>query len=292
MRVRSLPKAGLLTVAVGLGVTGLVGATGVIAAGAAPGTPPAGYVVVTSSPVTAVSGRQTPAPVVCPGTTKPVSGGAHVDSSSTLVNLNSSYPVGRHSWKVRVNNLSGVDVTFEVYAVCIDRPSPDFTVNTTFVDNQPHHVQSARVGCAQGVMVGGGVKSDSVKPKVSIHYTGPDGAPGFETAWVVLMNNPTASPVGFTVYSICAKHAPDSAHVVLGSKIPNPAGTQATAGAQCGDGSVPLSGGAFSSSTASTVSMSSSFPQGPGWSASENNTSTRAATAQAAVICSGPYPPC
>ena len=28
-------------------------------------------------------------PVACPGTTKPIGGGAHVDSSSTLVNLNS-----------------------------------------------------------------------------------------------------------------------------------------------------------------------------------------------------------
>ena len=290
MRARKLRKSMSLTIAVGIGAMGLVGATGMPGAVAATGSAPAGYVVVTSAPVTAVNGRQTDAPVACPGTTKPVSGGAHVDSSSPLVNLNSSYPVGRHSWKVRVNNLSGVDVTFEVYAVCIDRPSLDFTVNTSFVDNQAHRVQSARVGCATGVMVGGGVKSNSVKPKVSIHYMGPDGAPGFQTAWVVLMNNPTASPDGFTVYSICRKHAPDSAHVVVGSQIPNPAGTQTAASAQCEAGNVPLSGGGFSSATAPTVSMSSSFPQGQGWSSSENNTSTRGETAQAAVICSGPYP--
>jgi hypothetical protein len=291
MRARNLRKAGLLAVSVGIGAMALVSAASVSGAVATTGTAPAGYSIVTSAPVTAVNGRQTHAPVACPATTKPISGGAHVDSSSTLVNLNSSYPVGRRSWSVRVNNLSGADVTFEVYAVCVSRPALDFTVSTRTVGNHPHQVQSARVGCAKGVMVGGGVKSNSVKPEVSIHYMGPDGAPAFPTAWVVLMDNPTASPEGFTVYSVCRKHAPDAAHVVVGSETPNPAGTQTAAIAQCEDGNVAVAGGGFSSSTAQTISMSSSFPQGQGWSSAENNTGTRGETAGAAVICSGPYPP-
>jgi hypothetical protein len=285
MRVRKLRKAGLLTVAVGIGAIGLVGATGVVGAVAVTSSAPAGYSVVTSAPVTAVNGRQTAAPVACPGPTKPVGGGAHVDSASTLVNLNSSYPVGKRKWLVRVNNVSGADVTFEVYAVCIDRPAERFTVQTTFFSGPAHHVSGGTVDCGSGVVYGGGVESYSKNPAVSIHEMAPAaGAP--TPTWVVHMNNPTAKPEGFGVFTICRKGSPRSVAVSGGERTSNPAGTQTTtSSSNCSAGQVPLSGGVLSDSSALGVSMSSSLPQGQGWSASGNNTSTSDNFLSTSAIC-------
>jgi hypothetical protein len=144
------------------------------------------------------------------------------------------------------------------------------------------------VECGSGVVVGGGVKSGSRNPAISIHDMAPRAAPdgSGRGAWVVHMNNPTTVPEGFSVLAFCSTNGQQSVTLSRGARSLNPAGTQTTASSSCPDGSVPLSGGILSDNDGLGFSMSSSMPQRQGWSAVANNTSTSSDMIRTSAICS------
>jgi hypothetical protein len=244
---------------------------------------PAGYSIATSSPFTATNGFQSRGTVTCPGTLKPVGGGAATPSTSTLVNMNSSFPVSKHSWAVDINNTSGTDTTFTVYAVCIKRGSLAFTVNTAVFSVGANAQSSGTTSCPSGVVVGGGVLSSSGSPSVNINTLIPAGT----TGWRADMNNATASATNFTVYAICRNTKPGGYSVQIGTPVDNPSGAQTEVIVACPGNSVPLSGGVFSSSGKTAVNLNESIPSGQTWLGYENNASAGDAAATPYAVCAG-----
>ena len=83
---------------------------------------PPSYLIVESFNVTAPAGQQTFGSVNCPANAAgkvryPYGGGVTINSSNLSVNINSSYPSGT-AWHAYVNNASGSDITFDVWATC------------------------------------------------------------------------------------------------------------------------------------------------------------------------------
>lgn len=110
------------------GATGATGATGPIgpgggATGPAGPTGPSGAsgaTVVSSGASPNPAGAQSNAAATCPAGMRALGGGASSSSTSVLVNINSSFPIGSPptAWLVFMNNNSGAPATFTVYAVC------------------------------------------------------------------------------------------------------------------------------------------------------------------------------
>jgi hypothetical protein len=244
---------------------------------------PAGYTIATSASFTATNGIQSRGTVTCPGTLKPVSGGVATPSMSTLVNVNSSFPFSKRSWAVDVNNTSGADTTFTVYAVCVKRGRLAFTVNSNLFTATANTQTEAVVGCPSGVVVGGGVLSNSGSTSVNINTLIPAGT----TGWRAHMNNATAADTTFTVWAICRNTKPGGYSEQVASSVDNPPGAQTQVQVFCPGNSVPLSGGVFSSSGSTAVNLNESIPDGQSWLGFENNTSGGDTSATPYAICAG-----
>jgi hypothetical protein len=68
----------------------------------------------------APANAQTGTSIACPSPTVPLGGGVTSTSTSTLVNLNSTYVASSTSWQVFENNASASDSTLQAWAVCAD----------------------------------------------------------------------------------------------------------------------------------------------------------------------------
>jgi hypothetical protein len=101
----------------------------------------------------------------------------------------------------------------------------------------------------------------------------------------VVLNNASTTDASLTTYVICGKAK--GRQVVTGTSVTNPAGAQTPASASCPSPTVPISGGAFSSSGSTVVSLNTTVPAGPGWISYQNNGSSFAATVTAYAICAG-----
>jgi hypothetical protein len=266
-----------------IGVPGAAALTGAARTTAAPASAPAGYTVVVAAPVDAVNGLESDAGATCPGKTRPVGGGASVDSTSREANISSSYPNGAHGWAVAVNNTSGADTEIQAYAVCVTWSAAAFKiVNANF--KAPASVQtSGRVVCPHGVVVGGGVRSDSSSTGVNVNGLYPDTT----TSWHVDVNNSTASPSTFSVWAICRTKAPAHYSRVVAGTVANIAGAQTFVGITCPGSSVPLSGGLMSSAGNFNVNLNESMPSTHGWTNFENNPTAFNFNATGYAICAG-----
>jgi hypothetical protein len=82
---------------------------------------PAGVSGITEVQTQAIDlqpGTQNEAAVQCPAGSVVTGGGVSLASSSTQVNVNSSYPISAGAWRADVNNASNGVTTFTVYAIC------------------------------------------------------------------------------------------------------------------------------------------------------------------------------
>jgi hypothetical protein len=167
--------------------------------------PPAGYTQVVSGAIGNPAGAQTPGDEPCPSGTVVLGGGALPTSSSTSVNLNSSYPTST-GWHVAMNNASAAAETFNVYAVCSSAPdSYGITVGpTTNETGSSVGAQSrAAASCPSGkVPTGGGVLSSSTSILENISATDPRNE-GPAESWVDWENS-GGSPATITAYVVCA----------------------------------------------------------------------------------------
>jgi hypothetical protein len=77
------------------------------------------WVVIQDAQVTSPAGAQTQADANCPSGLIPVAGGVSTSSSSTLVNINSTFPVPGGPWRSFENNASAIDDVITPYAVCV-----------------------------------------------------------------------------------------------------------------------------------------------------------------------------
>jgi hypothetical protein len=103
------------------GAAGPAGPAG--ARGPAGATSIAGLTRPQTPPVDLQPGVQKTTTVPCPSGTVVVGGGVSAASSSTQVNINSSYPLSEDSWRADVNNGSNSVTSFTVYAICVQQPA-------------------------------------------------------------------------------------------------------------------------------------------------------------------------
>ena len=160
------------------------------------------YKVVTAAAV-ATNGAQTTGLVTCPTKTVVIGGGAFSSSSSTAVNFNTSLPQN-NGWRVDMNNTSGSDSNFAVYAVCDPKPH-GYSVQTTGAISNPAGAQTtASLICpgtsGQTVALGGGGFSGSANTAVQMNSSFANG----EGGWTVFEQNLSTADTTITGYAICA----------------------------------------------------------------------------------------
>jgi hypothetical protein len=295
-RVRILAVTAALVATAALGTTTGIAKTGHLGAPAAPGAgkpapevqaaaKPTGYTVVSAS-FSAPNGQQTFGSVTCPATNKgvtrdPLGGGVVITSNSLSANINSSFPVST-AWETYVDNNSGADTSFTVYAVCAT-PHKHYAVVSNSVSNPSGVQNSAIAACPSGTKVtGGGGYNSSGDLAVNINTSIPSG-----NGWRVDANNAGAGANSLTSYAVCSASWPAKTgyHVAVGTAQTNAAGAETLASVSCSSGQSVLGGGGFSSSGSTAVNMNTTVPSGAGWAVYENNASSSSASITAYAIC-------
>jgi hypothetical protein len=162
--------------------------------------PSAGRKVVSIDNVVASSAHQSPGLKLCPPNTLVTGGGLVSQSPSVEINLNDSYPQ-TNGWRVDVDNLSGVDSHFSVYAVCMPKPA-GYTIRTSAVVANPlDTVTRVSRGCAAGsVPISGGLYDSSIDTHTTLMDTFPNNTNGWTADEVA--NGQVGGLV--TAYVICA----------------------------------------------------------------------------------------
>jgi hypothetical protein len=160
------------------------------------------YTVVTAPDLTAVNGQQSAGTVECPLHTRVIGGGALSESASTGVNLGDSYPLA-HGWQADMDNTSGVDSLYSVYAVCRSRITNYSIQNSGFIANPSGATTDASAVCPGGpdnVAIGGGLYDTSGDPSVQLYDSFPDSSGG----WTNYEQNLSAGDDTIDGYAICA----------------------------------------------------------------------------------------
>jgi hypothetical protein len=286
-RVRILGVTAALVASAALGSTTGIARTGNLGKQApdVQSAKPSGYLIV-SAGFSAPNGQETGHSVACPATKKgvtrePLGGGVLIASNSLSANVNSSYPSGT-SWSGFVNNNSGADISFTVYAICA-KPHKHYQVVGASIDNPPGTKTTGFAACPHGTTVtGGGAISSSVALGVNINTSVP-----YTDGWRVDANNAGAGSNTLTTYVVCSAGWDDRTGwvVVSGTHELNSAGTETEASVLCPSGRSVLGGGGFSDGGSTAVNMNATHPFTGGWTVFENNASASDQTITAYAIC-------
>ena len=257
------------------------------------GRPPS-YLVVALN-VFAPAGEQTFGSVPCPvnGAGKarvPYSGGVTINSASLSVNVNSSFPDGR-SWSAYVNNASGANASFNVWAVCA-LPKAGYTVVTVSRVSNPAQNQAIGIAnCPTGTKVlGGGILSWSQDLGVNVFSSFPVRI-GVPWGWYGVMNNASSFDTVFDVEVVCSKYSRADGYALHNGGSTSPAGQQTFGSAPCLSHQVPIGGGvqAFAGFPGYLfVNIQSTWPlSGSGWGVVQNNGSSSETHFGVTAICAG-----
>jgi hypothetical protein len=260
-----------------------------------PGVQPAGvqaaaltrYQQVSSGSFTDPANSQVEGSVTCPARTKVLSGGAIISSTSVAENLNSSVPTsdGR-SWEVWVNNTSGADDTFVVYAVCAGGVRL-YSIATSGVSPDPAGLPESnqiQAVCPKGTVVfGGGGYISSTSPDTMMAAA----EPGFDLrTWYSAFNNRSSATTNDQTFAVCGHRIAGYVHVHgLGTNV-GP-GAQAGASVSCPVGDVVLGGGGSPSVFWDGLTdMNSSGPADSStWSYWENDNSSHSFDVESSAVC-------
>jgi hypothetical protein len=159
--------------------------------------PRTGY-SIRSATVTNIAGHQTSASVTCPGTTKILGGGGYSNSGSTAVNINSTFPFSKNTWRVDMNNASGSDAMATAYAVCGKAKGRTNVVGIAVPNPAGQQTHSA-VSCPlPKVPSGGGQMSSSANTAVNLNGTSPT-----SNGWESWENNGSGVNTSTTSYVVC-----------------------------------------------------------------------------------------
>jgi hypothetical protein len=264
-----LLSAGALVAVVGAGL--------IAAAAPATATPTAnaasnltGYTKVLSPTYSVAGSGMASGSVTCPGTTVPLGGGVTIATGDLHDNINSSYPSGQ-KWVVRVNIGGPDNTTFQVNAICANRPAGYQIVSRTAAV-LAHSKPIISAPCPASTFAGGGGVSGPANLYVNLTDSYPFSNGG---GWNGGMSYDTSYTTSFTTYVICY----GGAHVSVGSDIrqsaysEDPSRSSPTV-ATCPAGYSVVSGGAQAAGrTGSSLyqTVNSSKPYGNGWVSFVNN---------------------
>jgi hypothetical protein len=279
VRWLSLAAAGCALAAMTVGTSAARTPGASHAAAALAGRAPKLYTVVTAGPFTAPPSSQSTGTATCPAGTVVWGGGVSTPGRSAAVNIAGSLPQD-NSWYGDVNSFGSSSTTFSVYAVCAMRPRKYTIGESATFDTPPVSQSSGTQACpGSATILGGGSRSTVGSFVANINSTLPVG-----NGWQVDMASTAIRDTTFNVYAICGK-APRGYSVVVGAAVSNPPSSISEASVSCPGRKRPLSGGALSSSRTPCVDLSSTIPDGNGWSVWENNTGAVAVTITAYAIC-------
>jgi hypothetical protein len=160
---------------------------------------PAAKFTVTSETFTNPAGTQSKGQVECPGGVV-VGGGVIAHSSSTGVNVGSQVP-GPGAWFAWMNNGTGDDTTFTVWAICrTTKPSGYALVSSVAVANPAGAQTLNSVNCPGAtVPLSGGGFTSTGSTAVNMNDSAPDGQ-----GWNVHQNNASTEDTDAQVDAVCA----------------------------------------------------------------------------------------
>jgi hypothetical protein len=159
---------------------------------------PRGYELTYGAYATTLAGEQSSPTASCSNALRqPLGGGAYADSTSLLVNINSTLPTA-DGWRVDLNNGSVTDMHVQTRVVCGKLPNVH-VVTSAKVNGFAAAQTGGTAVCDSGLPVGGGVLSDSGSTLVSVNSSYP-----VVGGWKAFVNNGTAYTQPFTVYAVCA----------------------------------------------------------------------------------------
>jgi hypothetical protein len=269
---------------VGMGVPSATAALAATRITGAAVVKPTGYSIV-SATFPLPNGFQTAGSVACPikkgVQTVPFSGGALVDTTSADASISSSFPLP-DGWAVDVNNTTGAASDFSVYAVCANKPEAYVQKESTTPVLADSFAQTG-FGCPKGdVLLGGGARSGSSSPLVSLNSSYPEST----TSWSLGLNNPTSSSLTMSHFQVCAKLnvAKISYEIVAPPGTDDPPGQLVETEALCPGGRSVLGGG-INATGSLGISINSTLPLHGAWAGDESNASTVDATVATVVLC-------
>jgi hypothetical protein len=162
-------------------------------------TRPQGYRVVTSAVVPNPPNTLSQATVKCPVGTMPLSGGGETSSSSTDVNMNSTFPSGR-SWVLKEDNFgAATDSTIAALAVCAKVHGYRVVQGKSFAVVHGAEAGSFAACPKPTVPVGGGIVNHL--NSVTAIFAG-----SFPSAneWDAFENNSTEVDIASSAVAVCA----------------------------------------------------------------------------------------
>jgi hypothetical protein len=238
-----------------------------------PAAAPTGYVQIDSGELplpdsSALSGQAT-----CPAGTVVWGGGVVIASTDIHANVNSSYPLAsKKGWLAWVDNTSGADTTFHVYAVCAKQPA-GYKIVAKKVLIVPKGTTTGHATCPAGAVAlsGGGylpVRSTEINlsdshPTLAERY-------GSVAGWVTDVVSTIGGNDKLTAYVVCAKPAP-AGYEVRQESVKLDAGTQQGTTADCSSGKVVTGAGSFTSGKLARVNTLEAIGPGAGaWANSDD----------------------
>jgi hypothetical protein len=244
-------------------------------------TPPAltRYDVVQSATLDNPNGEQSFGSVMCPAGTVAFGGGAVGGSFAVQQDINGSIPIVTGAvatgWEAWMDNTTGADSTFSVWAVCAKKPKQYEIVLRTY-DDPPNVQLDLQDQCplnANGkrlkVLGGGGVGSAST-PGQDLHSSYPRG--GTFRVWEAVEGNNTGADASLTAFAVCG--SAKNWTVVSGLAVDNPPGAQTLVDAPCPAGLTAVAGGVYSNAINLLVDLNTTFPlSAADWRSYENNAS-------------------
>ncbi len=240
---------------------------------------PAGYTVVYSTTFDNPIGGLDVGSVSCPAGTVVWSGGVLTFEGLGQVgqNVNSSWPSNATTWSAWVTNTGGTDETFNVYAVCADRPQRYAIATSASLTVSPSSVDGTAATCAKGtVVLGGGALSSQPAPGSSLDLNLNDSFPTLvgvkskTSAWEAASNNGESVSSSLEVLAVCAKK-PKKYSIQIGTAVDNRSDTATRADSPpCPVGVVI--GGGLSSDASVFADLASTIPDPDNyWTSIEDN---------------------
>jgi hypothetical protein len=244
------------------------------------------YIVKNKSGISLPDNDGTFGEATCPSGTVVLGGGAYIDSGSVATGINASFPLNTRTWEAVANNFSGAATTFNVYAVCGDRPTGYQQLVGGTVSDPAGDQITATQSCPGGdvLLSGGALDFD---PGFSVGMT--SSYPSTSATWTAAVSNFSGKASDFWVVAVCAAAADLPHYAIPSSSGSDPAGTQKGIIQGCTAPAVVLGGGNQSSNTANLrIEMKTTQPfpaSGASWKSGENNDTSAGTTLTSYAIC-------
>jgi hypothetical protein len=248
-------------------------------------TSPPGYRIVIANYQAPQSTFTTLAAATCPTGTATWGGGLVWGAWSPPVSFNQSYWSGATpgAWKAAVSEPQAFTASFDVIAVCANKPS-GYRLVTKTVDDPAGALATDVVRCPKTkVLLSGGVASTSDMTNVNIASVAPVSARGFRA----YVQNSSALDQPFHLYALCAFKPPGYTRITTTTSLAP--SDQVRIQSQCPATTRPIGGGIMLNPVTAGAIPEESSAEATGsaqsWQGMADNTTASAETMSVIAIC-------